>query len=164
MTLAGRIWAVAENNSKLAALWAQVEDLGGELSPNLEAALTEAQKENADIMREVVCGLKDLGNLIEVHENEISRLKERRDILEARYDRLKAWLANSLPQGQKWSDGIHSLFWRKSVSVDVEPEKLPIEYSKIEYRADKTLIRKELEAGAEIPGARLLEKMNLIIK
>ena len=164
MTLAWKIHNLAENNSALRSLWAQVEDLGGELSPNLEAALTEAQNANADIMREVVLGLKDLSNLIEVHENEISRLKERRDTLEARYDRLKSWLANALPQGQKWSDGIHSLGWRKSVSVEVEQEKLPIEYSKIEYRADKSLIRKELEAGAEIPGARLLEKMNLIIK
>lgn len=163
MTIAGKIWAVAQQNSKLAALWAQIDDMAGELPATLEAQLDALQQENADTMREVLMGMKDLNLAIELHENEISRLKERRNILESRYDRLKQWLANSLPAGQKWSDGLHSLSWRKSVAVEVEQEKLPIEYSKIEYRADKMLIKRELEAGATIPGAKLVEKNNLII-
>lgn len=164
MSLAYKIWAVAQQNSKLAAVWAQIDDMAGELPATLETQLDALQQENSDTMREVVCGLKDLESVIELHESEISRLKERRDILESRYDRLKLWLASALPQGKKWSDGIHSLSWRKSVSVEVEQEKLPIEYSKIEYRADKMLIKRDLEAGAAIPGAKLVEKNNLIVK
>jgi hypothetical protein len=164
MTLAGKIWAVAQQNSKLAAVWAQIDDMGGELPATLETQLDALQNENADTMREVLLGLKDLGNIVEVHETEIARLKERRDILENRYDRLKQWLANSLPTGQKWSDGMHSLSWRKSVAVEVEQEKLPLEYSKVEYKADKVLIKRALESGATIPGARLVERQNLIVK
>ena len=53
MTSAGKIWAVAQQNSKLAALWAQIDDMAGELPATLEAQLDALQQENADTMREV---------------------------------------------------------------------------------------------------------------
>jgi hypothetical protein len=47
-------------------------------------------------------------------------------------------------------------------SLDVST--LPTEYQKIKIEADKTAIKKALEAGEKIDGCVLVEKDNVIIK
>lgn len=158
------LWTFAQAFSQLHGLWRQVLDLEGELPPDLEAQLDAAQSVCQETMREAVLCIKDLEGVVELHRKEERRLKERREKIEARLEQLKGWLSRTLPAGEKWTDGIHSLTWRRSVSVEADTSKLTYDYLRVEYSPDKAKIKRDLEAGIAVEGARLIEKNNIQIK
>lgn len=126
--------------------------------------------EELDTKRENVgLYIKNLNADIDMFKAEEKNLKERRQVKESKVERLKDYLTRSM-----WLTGDRlletpkiKLSFRKSTSVDVDDvEKLPKEYikEKIEISADKTLLKKALQAGEEIEGATLKETQNLQIK
>ena len=102
-------------------------------------------------------------------KKEEKKLADRRKAKENKAAKLEEFLANSLISNNetKFESARCSLSFRKSVKVIIADEKdLPVDYikQKIEYTADKTKIKKDLQNGVEIIGARLEEKQNLQIK
>jgi hypothetical protein len=158
------IWKLHRSTAHLAGLWDQIESMDGELPLTLEAMLTDVQKDNDEIRAEVVEGLKDLQAIIDLHDHELSRLRNRKSILEGRLERLKMWLATTLQPGEKWTNGKHTLSWRTSTSVEADVEKLQMEFVRVSYDADKTKLKEALAAGIAIEGARLVTKQNLQIR
>lgn len=73
---------------------------------------------------------------------------------------------DSLLNGEKFKSAKVSFSYRKSEAVEITDIcQIPSEYLKIaEPTADKMGIKQALKAGAEIPGAELVEKMNLQMK
>lgn len=164
MKNASALWSLSKAVGKLQAVWAAIEDLDGELPPNLEAQLEQSQKEQGEAFSAVVCWLKDLENLIETHRKEERRLKDRREVLDARFERLKAWLSKALPEGERWSDGVHSLSWRKSTSLEVEAERIGLDFLRVYHEIDKAKIREHLAGGGTLDGAKMVTKMHLQIR
>jgi hypothetical protein len=158
------IWRLFRSTDHLTQLWSQVEAFDGELPPNLEKSLDDAQEKDEQIRVEVVEGLKDLEAIIEIHARELTRLRERKIILEGRFERLKTWLSTTLKPGEKWSNGKHTLCWRTSTSVEANIEKLSYDYLRVSYEADKAKLKESLAAGIVIEGARLVTKQNFQIK
>ena len=142
-----------------------VQELEGELTPELEAQLTAAEVAVDEKLEGCCVVLKNLKALEDVHAAEIKRLTERKKNIEARYERLKEWVALNAPESG-WSRGVHKLSWRKtkSVEVSIEAEKLPIEFSRMRFEANKTAIKEALESGAEIAGCRLVNGLSLQVK
>jgi hypothetical protein len=157
-------WQLYKNSKTTLHIWQHIQDLDGELPPDLEAALNKAEGERDDIIEDAVSTYKNLCALADLHAAEMKRLSERKAALESRAETLKAWLEKVAPK-EGWERGVHRLSWRGSESVEVDDaEKLPIELARIKYEPNKTLLKEVLKAGATVEGCRLVKKLSLQVR
>ena len=96
---------------------------------------------------------------------EIKVLKARQAALEKRADRLKADASDAL-DGEKFQTARVAVSWRKSTAAEVDESLCPEEYitTKVTTAPDKKAITAALKAGTEIPGCKLVERMNMSVK
>ena len=97
---------------------------------------------------------------------EIDVLSQRASVMKREAELCKAYLAGVL-YGEKFETPRCKVSWRKSEVCNVLPmEELPDEYkrTKVTVDADKTAIKKAIKAGAEIPGAEVIQKLNMTLK
>lgn len=124
-------------------------------------ALARDQKLNA------LCAvIKNYEANAEIAKGESQRLKSRAAQLE-KWAESARWYLKRVLAGEKWTNGIHSVSYRKSEAVEVEKEELiPVAYMKehLSYEPDKEQIKADIKAGATIPGVRLERRLNLQVK
>lgn len=97
---------------------------------------------------------------------EANTLSHRSGVIRKEAERCKAYLAGVL-YGEKFETPRCKISWRKSEVCNVlSMEELPDEYkrTKVTIDADKTAIKKAIKAGAEIPGAEVIQKLNMTLK
>lgn len=98
---------------------------------------------------------------------EIKRLKEKRESYAKRVENSKKYLGYML-NGEKWSNGVHNLGWRKSVAAIWADTTIPIpdEFARTKtlVEPDKDGIKKALQAGQRVPGWAIEERRNLQVK
>jgi hypothetical protein len=96
----------------------------------------------------------------------VKRFQEKKSTVEKNIFRLEDYLKANVSTSEKYKNDLLSISWRKSesVEVDIEPEKLPMEFVRIKCEPDKVELKKALKDGQKIYGTRLLEKYNLQIK
>ena len=100
---------------------------------------------------------------------ERDHLKEREDAVKRRMESMKQHLADSMIAvgKDKISTPKAALSFRKSVQVSITNDVMvPDDLCKvvIDRKPDKTAIGKLLKAGETVPGAELVENMNLRVK
>ncbi len=100
--------------------------------------------------------------------NIIKGLQKRMTTIGNRSEWLKSFISSQIGNGEKLSDARAVISWRKSevIEVDVEAEKLPIEYqtTKTTISANKTELKDAIKSGKTIQGVSLVPKNNLQIK
>lgn len=97
---------------------------------------------------------------------EINVLSYRAGIIKKEAERCKDYLAGVL-YGEKFETPRCKVTWRKSEVCNVlNIEAVPEEYlrTKVTVDADKTAIKKAIKAGAEVPGAEVIQKLNMTLK
>lgn len=97
---------------------------------------------------------------------EINVLSYRAGIIKKEAERCKDYLAGAL-YGEKFESPRCKISWRKSDVCNVlSMEEIPDEYkrTKVTVDADKTAIKKAIKAGMEIPGAEVIQKLNMTLK
>ena len=103
--------------------------------------------------------------MIKALADEIKALQERKRVLERRIEGASNYLSAYL-DGQKYSSPRATISYRRSQSVEVDDVfKLPEQF--LRYKdpdVDKTALKKVLAEGTPIPGARLVNKVNIQIK
>lgn len=100
-------------------------------------------------------------------DDEIERLKRKRDVLQSRRDWLYGYVANCLGEGNKRKTALHTFGWRKSVAVELlNGAEVPAPYirERVIREPDKKQIGDDLKAGASLDFARLVERQHLQIK
>ena len=107
--------------------------------------------------------IKNLDADIEARKNEIDRLN---DADKAKKDRMKTTLKESmeLTGHDRVDTTLFKVSFRRSEAVEVDMVLLPDKYKKVEYKADKTALKRLLADGQEIAGATLVENKNLSIR
>lgn len=122
-------------------------------------------------VEQILAACKNEQAYAETLKEESKNLAERAKATENRVTRMMEYVANSLKTAGKKSlkAGIHQVTLRApSKSVEItDASALPAEY--VEYdtviKADKLAIKHKLEAGIDIPGARIkIGKPSLLIK
>lgn len=124
------------------------------------------QMERSQKIEGMCCYIKNLMADVVAYEAEEKRLRERRAAKEREVDRCKAYLAGAL-YGEKFETPRCKISWRKSEICNVlSMEAIPDEYkrTKVTVDADKTAIKKAIKAGAEVPGAEIIQKLNMTLK
>lgn len=144
-------------------------ETGEFLEGKVEELLSQYECDRAVKIENIALYIKNLNAEAEAIKQEEKALADRRKAKEKKAERLEEYLANSLiGNGEtKFESSRCSLSFRKSVKVIIADEKqIPVSYlkQKIEFTADKTKIKKDLQSGKEIAGAMLEEKQNLQIK
>ena len=124
------------------------------------------QMERGQKIEGMCCYIKNLMAETVAYEAEEKRMRERRAAKEREIDRCKGYLAGVL-YGEKFETPRCKISWRKSEVCNVlSMEEIPDEYkrTKVTVDADKTAIKKAIKAGMEIPGAEVIQKLNMTLK
>ena len=155
-------------NSEYLDIISQVEQAEGELTPELESALTinKAELEVKSIAYiEVIKQRESFNARIDEEVKRLQAIKKANDNLVLR---LKNNLLNAVNMFGNFDAGFLKLSTRKSKSVEVniDTNDLPKEFKsiKVTESPDKTAIKKAIESGQEIEGCRIVENINLAIK
>lgn len=144
-------------------------ETGEFIEGKVEELLSQYECDRSVKIENIALYIKNLNAEAEAIKLEEKKLADRRKAKENKVARLEEYLTSSLISNNEttFESSRCSLSFRKSVKVIIEDEKnLPVDYikQKIEYTADKTKIKKDLQSGKEIIGAFLEEKQNLQIK
>lgn len=94
------------------------------------------------------------------------RLADRQKRAEKQADRMKEWLTYCL-NGEKWqsADKILKISYRRSDEVVADINEVGDEFLRYKLpELDKSKIKKALKNGEEVPGAELIEKINIQIQ
>ena len=145
----------------------QVEELEGEITPEIEIKLNINQNElqNKAIAYHSVILSKDAFNM--QIDNEIKRLQALKKRNNSLVDNLKDRLVGAIQMFGEFTVGTNTFGLRKSERVEVEDvNQLPKEYKtiKVTEQANKTEIKKALKLGKEIENAYIVKQFNLKIK
>jgi hypothetical protein len=135
-------------------------------SLELEEAITELKMIRGDKIENIALYIKSLKADSEAIKAEEKKLAERRKAVDNKADRLQNYLQAML-NGDKFSTARCVVSYRKSVSVDVpNVDDIPLSFQRVEKKisADKTAIKKAIQAGENVHGASLIEKQNIVIK
>jgi hypothetical protein len=98
---------------------------------------------------------------------EIMKLQKRMDTITRDAEYMKSYIGASVGAGIKMSFPVGVISWRKSVSTEiVDAAAIPAQFrhQKIEETISKTEIKEAINAGQDVPGAKLVEKQNIQIK
>ena len=144
----------------------QVEELDGELTPELEEALiiNETQLQSKSIAYlEYIGSRESINNRI---DDEIKRLQAMKKSNSNLVSNLKNRLLDAVKLYGDYEVGLTKFGTRKSSQIIVEDvNELPKEYKviKITESADKKLLKEAIKSGKEIKGVELREIHNLKI-
>ena len=145
---------VDEDGVVIRDVWKELEELQGERTDKLINSMRIAQEmdENANALNE-----------------EIARLTVRKKYFEARAKKIREHVAISMNNAneKRVENTTARITLTRSKSVDIVDEtELPLQFlrTKTTVEADKKAIGEKLKAGEEVPGARLVENLNVRMK
>ena len=152
-------------------------DSGGELTPELEEALRINREELLEKTEAYTYILAKFNNKRELIASEIKRLEALTRFYRNQCKRLEDALLIALNQfgsiidrrsGRKAIETpFHRITTRRSTQVKVEDHTVVPDEFKVEKREvsiDKKALKRAIEGGRDVPGAKLLTKQNLSIK
>ena len=134
-------------------------------------ALDALRMEREAKLENVACWVKNLSAEADAIREEENRLLKRRKAAETKAANLKSWLLAAMTREDGTTDKLKT--GRVAISVKRNPPStvvddalLPSTYkvAKITYQANKELIKRELLAGGEVPGAHLEYGRSVVIK
>lgn len=147
-----------------------IDEETGELI-SVSQALDALRMEREAKLENVACWVKNLYAEADAIREEENRLIKRRKAAETKAANLKAWLLAAMTREDGTTDKLKTgrvmvSVKRNPPSTVVDDELLPSTYkvAKITYQANKELIKRELLAGGEVPGAHLEYGRSVVIK
>jgi len=157
-----------ELTTELKSFYEQIEN-GEEFTEEMEKALVLTEQNLQTKAIDYGYVIKSLDAEMEMFDNEIKRLQERRKQLAKTQDMLKDRLTGAMQEFgiTEMKGKTIKLSFRKSESVDVyNVDALPEEFkrTKVTVEPDKIAIKEALKNGEVVEGATLLIKDNLQIK
>lgn len=147
-----------------------IDEETGELV-SVSQALDALRMEREAKLENVACWVKNLSAEADAIREEEDRLFKRRKAAETKAANLKSWLLAAMTREDGTTDKLKT--GRVAVSVKRNPPStvvddalLPSTYkvAKITYQPNKELIKRELLAGGEVPGAHLEYGRSVIVK
>lgn len=140
-------------------------DENGEVDIDMDI-LEDLKEQRQTKLENIALYIKNLASDAQAIKEEEITLAERRKRLESKCERLKGILVRSMMENneKELSSARYCAKIRDSKATEVfDMNSLPNEYlkMKIEYSPDKTAIKKAIEAGTEVAGARIIVNHNL---
>ena len=155
--------------AELNSILAQLEELGGEITPELEQALAINEEQfvaKAEDYGHAILNLKGM-------EAAAKAEKDRLAALQKFYENAQKRLTDALTVAMqvfghdKVENATMRLSLRHTTATEVDDlDQVPAEFktTKVEVVADKTAIKKAIQSGEDVPGAHLVENVSIQIK
>ena len=152
-------------DAELYEVYSEIENNGGEMTPELEAALEITEAERMTKGEGYVYVIKQLKSQSDLLKAEAKRLLEIAKQYENSGDKLADRLLQSVIAHGQIKTAFVTISTRKSKSVSITDESLlKAEYLRIKTEPNKTAIKEALESGQEVAGALFVENYSLNIK
>jgi vacuolar-type H+-ATPase subunit D/Vma8 len=152
-------------DAELFKVYNEIENNGGEMTPELEAALEITEAERLTKGEGYVYVIKQLKSQAEMIKSEIKRLQEVAKRYETSAEKLSDRLLESIVAHGQIKTALVTISSRKSKSVSITDENLlGAEFLRIKTEPNKTAIKEALESGQEVQGALIVENYSLSIR
>lgn len=156
-------------NEEYLSLLAQIEELDGEITPELEAAIQINEEDHAAKLEAYGHIISNYKAEAEACKAEAARLKTKADRAIRAAERLKDTIRYFLTvtDRRKAAAGLYTFSLRDSKAVNVTDESLlPSEFWRVKTTREvsKTDIKAAIEAGQIVPGAEIITNTSLQIK
>lgn len=152
-------------DAELYEVYNEIENNGGEMTPELEATLEITEAERMTKGEGYVYVIKQLRSQADMIKSEIKRLQELAKRYENSADKLADTLLQSVVAHGQIKTALVTISSRKSKSVSITDESLlGMEYLRVKLEPNKTAIKEALEAGQEVQGALIVENYSLNIR
>jgi len=148
------------------ALVSQIEAGEGEITPEMDEALTLTEKTLKTKAEGYVEYIGSRESFVSRIDEEIKRLQGLKKSEQSRVDYLKSKLVDAVSIFGDITLNLKTITTRPSQSVEVDMDKIHKDYitTKVSFQADKMKVKQDLKDGKEVKGAILVEKLNLRIK
>lgn len=153
-------------NEKQRELINKIEELYGEITPEIELAL-EITKDELQVKS--IAYLEFIKSMEAFNLNAKAEIKRLQALVKRNQNieqRLKSVLLDSVKTFGEYQTPLHKFGTRKSTSVEIEDQdKIPMAYlvRTVTVRPDKAKIKEAITQGQEVPGAKLKSNLNLKI-
>lgn len=152
-------------DAELYEVYNEIENNGGEMTPELEATLEITEAERMTKGEGYVYVIKQLRSQADMIKSEIKRLQELAKRYENSADKLSDTLLQSVVANGQIKTALVTISSRKSKSVSITDESLlGAEFLRIKTEPNKTAIKEAIEAGQEVAGALIVENYSLNIR
>ena len=152
-------------DAELYEVYNEIENNGGEMTPELEATLEITEAERLTKGEGYVYVIKQLRSQSDMIKSEIKRLQELAKRYENSAEKLSDTLLQSVVAHGQIKTALVTISSRKSKSVSITDESLlGAEFMRIKTEPNKTAIKEALEAGQEVQGALIVENYSLNIR
>jgi len=152
-------------NDDMFRLHQQIEDNGGDLTPELEEQLIITEHERESKCEGYVSVIGQLKSKSELLKREAKRLLDAARTYDKSVERLEDNLLSSIVQLGPVKTNFVSISTRRNKSVEIaEDAEIPLQYQRVKIEANKTAIKEALESGIDVPGAAIVEKFSLLIR
>ena len=152
-------------DAELYEVYNEIENNGGEMTPELEATLEITEAERLTKGEGYVYVIKQLRSQSDMIKSEIKRLQELAKRYENSAEKLADTLLQSVVAHGQIKTALVTISTRKSKSVSITDESLlGPEFMRIKTEPNKTAIKEALEAGQEVQGALIVENYSLNIR
>ena len=132
----------------------------------IKDTLDSLMMDRAEKIDNIACFYKNLAAEAEAIKLEEVKLRDRRQAIDNKADRVKSYLDRALA-GNRFESARVKVTYRKSEQVVVEDlDKLGKQFLRIKQTVepDKSLIKEVIKTGAEVEGAHLEVKNNISVK
>lgn len=148
-------------------LCAMLEESGGELTPEMEKALTINKEQltvKAETYAEIINKYLNLAAIAKARKEQMAKAQATAErIAQIFKERLRDAMVET--DTSKIESGVYRLFLRSTKAVVVDDEAvLPNHCRVVKTTPDKKAIKEAIERGEEVRGAHLQENKSLIIK
>ena len=152
-------------DAELYEVYNEIENNGGEMTPELEATLEITEAERMTKGEGYVYVIKQLRSQADMIKSEIKRLQELAKRYENSADKLADTLLQSVVAHGQIKTALVTISSRKNKSVSItDASLLQPEYFRIKIEPNKTAIKEALESGQEVAGALIVENYSLNIR
>lgn len=161
------IGTIFEIESELRAIWDSVEELNGEISPDIEGRIKALEISREAKLKGCAMAVLAYRAKAALVEAEIDRLVAIKKTIQKCATGAETFLASVIPPGEKHDFSTVKIGWRKSKGVKLlvaSANDIPEEFCRFSREANKEAIRSALEGGAELDFATIEERNNLSVK
>lgn len=152
-------------NEDMFRLHQQIEENGGELTPELEEQLTITEHDRESKCEGYVSVIRQLKSKSQFIKDEAKRLFDAARTYDKSVERLEDSLLSSIVQLGNIKTNFVSISTRRNKSVEIANDvEIPLQYQRVKIEANKTAIKEAIESGIDVPGATIVERFSLFIK
>ena len=152
-------------NEDMFRLHLQIEENGGELTPELEEQITITEHDRESKCEGYVSVIRQLKSKSQLIKDEAKRLLDAARTYDKSVERLEDNLLSSIVQLGNIKTNFVSISTRRNKSVEIADDvEIPLQYQRVKIEANKTAIKEALESGIDVPGATIVEKYSLLIR